>query len=194
MQRVQLEFARTVSSIGGNKINIARVLTSPCRPAGRALWQIMLGLALNGQVYLNPGPHKNQKLCQQCDRPGRRNQMKITGKSIYHIKCLQLPAKQIKAFMAGSKYTCWSCALPNFSDSFIDLDLAPLLPTPVARQQQRNSTRPRLLAFNARSLTNRMPRADTLGAIENAEADIICVNLVISGPRLPRDHPRCFQQ
>jgi len=164
--------------VGGNKINIARVLTSRCRPARRALWQILLGLALSGQVHLNPGPHNTQKLCQQCDRPGRRNQIKIacnTCNSIYHTKCLQLPAKQIKAFRAGNKYTCWSCALPNFSDSFIDLDPAPLPPTPAARQQQRNSTQPRLLAFNARSLTNRKRRADTLAAIENSEADIICV-------------------
>jgi hypothetical protein len=104
------------SQVGGNKINIARVLTSCRRPARRALWQILLGLALSGQVHTNPGPPNHPQLCQLCDRPGRRNHIKIacsTCNTIYHTKCL--PAKEIKAFRAGSKFTCWSCALPNFA-------------------------------------------------------------------------------
>jgi len=112
-----------------------------------------------------------------CDRAGRKNQIKITCDtchSIYHATCLKLAAKEIRKFRAGG-YTCWRCALPSFSDSLLDLDPDPVTPAPACRQPRRNRSQPRLFAFNARSLTNRKRRADTLAAIENSEADIICV-------------------
>ncbi|MGL5405372.1 MAG: hypothetical protein ACRDAX_01025, partial [Propionibacteriaceae bacterium] len=162
------------------------MLVSRCRPARRALWQILLGLALSGQVHTNPGPAAASKICQLCKKFGRSTFIRFecsTCHSIYHSKCLQLPAKEIRAFRAGKIYTCGACeflstcnaALPNFSDSFFDIDPAPTQCVSSAAPRQRNSSQPRLFAFNARSLTNRKRRADTLAAIENAEADIICV-------------------
>ncbi|XP_059489267.1 uncharacterized protein LOC132204659 [Neocloeon triangulifer] len=172
--------------VGGRDINrtilfvkICTPLTSRRKPVRNAFWHVLMCIALSGNVALNPGPPSAAAVCILCDRHGRSNQIKITCDnchSIYHSACLRFTPKERTKFKAGG-YICWSCSLPNFSDSL--LDLRPDEPEEVCPQnsatRNRFRSQPRLFAFNARSLNNRKRRADTLAAIENSEADIICV-------------------
>ncbi|CAB3367299.1 Hypothetical predicted protein [Cloeon dipterum] len=56
-----------------NRLLIAPA-SSKVSPVKRALWHLLLCLALSGQIELNPGPLVN---CFLCDRPGRRTQIRI---------------------------------------------------------------------------------------------------------------------
>jgi Reverse transcriptase (RNA-dependent DNA polymerase)/Endonuclease-reverse transcriptase len=124
-------------------------------------------------------------LCLFCDKPGRKNAVKISCsgcENVFHRTCLakyQLwTAAELNDFRRKGNYSCWSCCLPSPNDSFWSLpELAPAPPPPPASRPRPRGNKHSIsvLSFNARSLKNRRTGATTAAFLETHSTDVIAI-------------------
>jgi hypothetical protein len=73
--------------------------------------------------------------CGKCSKPVRKNQKGIqcegTGcEQWHHIKCINLPVVEYERLSSTSEsWYCKLCTLPNFSDSYFDIDKNEMMKT-----------------------------------------------------------------
>lgn len=90
-------------------------------------------LILSGDIALNPGPVKYP--CGKCSKPVRKNQKGIQCEGTvceqwHHIKCINLPVVEYERLSSTSEsWYCKLCTLPNFSDSYFDIDKNEMMKT-----------------------------------------------------------------
>ena len=76
-----------------------------------------------GDIETHPGPKSTSfsAKCPACERTVAKNHLSVRCRECnksWHIKCVDFTKKKTMP----SNYICCGCALPNFSDSFFELD------------------------------------------------------------------------
>jgi hypothetical protein len=134
-----------------------------------------------GDVELNPGPVGNNNVCGCCKSKGRRSQVFIACsfcETYYHRACSRISPDCFRRLITGCKWTCWSCSMPNPSDSSysnindsICSQSSSNCTNDSAGTEQANSLT--VLSFNARSSKSKY--SDVLALVDQRKPDIICV-------------------
>jgi hypothetical protein len=116
---------------GGHVKNVKNVEKSIKITKMQSLYGCLI-LLLSGDVSINTGPTKFP--CGVCSKAVRKNQRGILCEDCiqwFHIKCIDLPVSEYNKLPTSlDSWYCNPCTLPNFTDSFFDLDLSEESNTP----------------------------------------------------------------
>jgi hypothetical protein len=151
-------------------------------PALSPMILLTLLLLCCGDIESNPGPlsSHHQRICDCCGTTGRKNQIFISCSQCnkyFHRTCSNIMPDAFRRYRHGGKWLCWSCSVPNFSDSFFSCQSNSSVETD---NTSVNLTRNipsglKFLSFNARSICSPDKHPHVLSLITIHDPDVICV-------------------
>ena len=100
---------------------------SPCTYYANCISRQQIELLRSGDIELNPGPKRNSRKCQVCEKTIRKNQQNITCKICFddcHLKCIQNMNLDKDLKTTSEDFTCQRClwnVLPFLKIDFMDV-------------------------------------------------------------------------